>query len=121
MDQRAVFAVPLHRAREYRSLDIGATTPERLRVVAVRDPDHVLFDDRPVVEHLGYVVRRRADQLDAALPGPFVGLGTREGRQERVMDVDHRDAQALEKPVGSVEYWSERMMLAPASNRKLET
>ena len=44
----------------------------------------------PGVQLLGHVVRGGADELDAALAGPAVRVGAREGRQERVVDVDHR-------------------------------
>ena len=51
----------------------------------------------PCVELLGHVVRGRADQLDAALLGALVGAGAGERRQERVVDVDHRRADAVEE------------------------
>ena len=55
---------------------------------AVVDPQHVLLDDRALVEVGGDVVGGRADQLDAALERLVVGLGALEARQERVVDVD---------------------------------
>ena len=55
----------------------------------MRDAHHVLLDDRAVVQHLGHVVRGRADQLHAPLESTLVGLGAMEGGQEGVMDVDH--------------------------------
>src|ERR1700727_920104 len=58
-----VLAVPLHRAGQDATLDLGALPHERRHVVGVADPDHVLLDDRPGVELLGHIVRRRADQL----------------------------------------------------------
>ena len=61
--------------------------------VAVPDALHVLLDDRALVELLGDVVGGRADQLDAALVRVAVGLGAGERRQERVVDVDHRDSR----------------------------
>ena len=36
-------------------------------------PLHVLLDDRPLVEVARHVVRRRADELDAAVVGLVVG------------------------------------------------
>ena len=73
---------------------------ERVDVVAVRDADDVLLDDRPGVELLGHVVRGRADQLHAALARLRVRLGAGERRQERVVDVDHRHADAVEELAG---------------------
>jgi hypothetical protein len=52
----------------------------------------VLLDDRAGVELLGHVVRGGADDLHPALVGARVGIGAREGRQERVVDVDDRRA-----------------------------
>ena len=69
-------------------------------VVAVADPDHVLLDDRAGVELLGHVVGGGADQLDAARLGAGVRVRAGERRQERVVDVDHRDGQALEELAG---------------------
>jgi hypothetical protein len=57
----------------------------------------VLLDDRAGVELLGHVVRRRADDLHAALERPAAGVGAREGGQERMMDVDDRRAERLQE------------------------
>jgi hypothetical protein len=65
-----------------------------VRALAVGHAHHVLLDDRPGVELLGDVVRGRADDLHAALLRAAVGVGAGEGRQERVVDVDHRAADA---------------------------
>ncbi len=48
----------------------------------------VLFDDRPLVEVGGRIVRRCTDQLDATVVGLAVRVGADERRQERVVDVD---------------------------------
>ena len=56
--------------------------------IAVGDADHVLLDDRAIVEHLGDVVAGGADQLHAAGERLVVGLGADERRQERVVNVD---------------------------------
>jgi hypothetical protein len=54
--------------------------PERGHVLAVRDADDVLLDDRAGVEVLGDVVGGRADQLHAALTCLPVRVRTDEGR-----------------------------------------
>jgi hypothetical protein len=54
----------------------------------VIDADHVLLDDRALVELAGDVVAGGADQLDAAGVGLVVGLGADEAGQEAVVDVD---------------------------------
>ena len=53
------------------------------------DARAVLLDDRALVEVRRRVVRRRADELDAARVRPVVRLRPNKGRQERVVDVDH--------------------------------
>ena len=52
------------------------------------DARAVLFDDGALVEVGRRVVRRRADELDAARVRPMIRLRPDEGRQERVVDVD---------------------------------
>ena len=81
VDEHPVLAVPRHGAREDGALDVGAPRAQGGRGVAVRDPDDVLLDDRPLVEVLGRVVRRRPDDLDAAPPGLLVGRRAGEGGQ----------------------------------------
>ena len=69
-------------------------------VVAVVDADHVLLDDRALVEVGGDVVGGRADQLHAAVEGLVVGPGALEARQERVVDVDRLARQPAAHVVG---------------------
>jgi hypothetical protein len=59
----------------------------------VVDADHVLLDDRSLVQLGGHVVRGRADQLHPALGRLPVRVGADERRQEAVVDVDrpHRE------------------------------
>jgi hypothetical protein len=66
----------------------------------VAHPRDRLLDDRSRVELLGHVVGGRADQLHATLPRLLVGPGTRERRQERVVDVDDRDGKLPEQLTG---------------------
>jgi hypothetical protein len=65
--------------------------------VGVVDAHDVLFDDRPLVEHLGDVVGGGADQLDTAFAGALVGCRAGKGGKERVMDVDERAADRVEE------------------------
>ena len=62
----AVLAVPEHGAGLHRAFDVGADAHLVVDGVGVVDKYDVLFDDRPLVEHLGDVVGGRADQLDTA-------------------------------------------------------
>jgi hypothetical protein len=89
--------VPLDGAREHDALDVGAGARQVRDRRAVGRAHDVLLDDRAGVELLGDVVGGRADDLHAALVGPAVGVRAREGRQERVVDVDHRHAELIEE------------------------
>lgn len=51
-------------------------------------PRDLLLDNRALVQVRRDKVRRRADNLDAALVGLMVRLGALEGREEAVVDVD---------------------------------
>jgi ribosomal protein L18 len=88
MHQHAVFEVVAQAAREDGLFDVLAVAHHVVDRVGVVDADHVLLDDRPLVEFAGHVVAGRADQLDAALVGLVVGLGADEAGQEGVVDVD---------------------------------
>lgn len=56
-------------------------------------PGDLLLDDRPLVQDGRHVVRRGADQLHPARVRLVVRLGALEGRQERVVNVDHPAGQ----------------------------
>ena len=61
----------------------------------VVDADHVLLDDRALVEVGRDEVRRRADQLHAAGVRLLVGVRALEAGQERVVDVDRAAREPL--------------------------
>mmetsp|Transcript_21417 Transcript_21417/g.36798 ORF Transcript_21417/g.36798 Transcript_21417/m.36798 type:complete len:205 (-) Transcript_21417:258-872(-) len=61
-----------------------------LHGIPVRDPRHVLLDDGTLVQALRGVMRGGSHQLDAPRVGAVVGLGSDEGGQEAVVDVDGR-------------------------------
>jgi hypothetical protein len=92
-----VLEMQRHRAREHQALHIASHPLEVPRVLAVVHADHILVDDRPVVEHLRHVVRGGPDQLHPALTRTTVGVGAREGRKEGVMDVDDRHPHPLQE------------------------
>jgi len=86
--ERPPFEVKSDGAGEHTALDVTALADEILGAVLMADPLDVLLDDRALIEIGGDVVRRRADQLDAAGVRLVVGLGALEARQEAVVDVD---------------------------------
>ena len=89
--QDTVLAVPADGAGQHGPLDVGAATLQVGHGVGVGGPDHVLLDDRAIVQILGDVVGGGPDQLHPAFAGPGVGAGPDERGQERVVDVDDRD------------------------------
>ena len=80
------------RACQHATLDVAALADEILGRVAMADALDVLVDDRSLVEIAGDVMRRGADQLDAALMGLVVGLGA--------LETGLRQAISLLKPGG---------------------
>src|SRR6185437_16211702 len=75
VEQYPVLRVPGHRPGQDLCLDVPAGLGEALRGERVVYPDHVLLDDRALVQVRGDVVGGGADQLDAARVGLMVGLG----------------------------------------------
>ncbi len=59
---------------QHLAFDIAADRDIVVGRLRMRDAGRVLLDDRTLVEIAGDVVRRRPDQLDAALIGLLVGV-----------------------------------------------
>jgi hypothetical protein len=74
--------------RKDRDLEVPAPALQVLDIVAMADPQHVLVNDRTVVQVGGDVVSRDTDELHATFVGLVVGPGTLKGREERVVNVD---------------------------------
>ena len=81
-------SVQLHRARQHARFGVAALRGHHVRLVDMCGRLHRLRDDRAFVEIAGHIVRRRADQLHAAIERLRVGLRALEARQEGVVDVD---------------------------------
>ena len=97
MHQHPVVEVVADGAGEDEALEVAADADQVLERVAVADPLYVLLDDRAGVELLGRVVGGGADQLHAAVVRAPVRIGAGEGREEGVVDVDHRAGNLLEE------------------------
>ncbi|MPL84484.1 hypothetical protein SDC9_30449 [bioreactor metagenome] len=99
VDEGAVVDMGVDRAGEHLRLDVTAKAHVILGRLRMGDAHRVLLDDRALVEIGGDVMRRRANELHAALIGLLVGVRALEARQERVMDVDdparHLGAQRI--------------------------
>ena len=80
--QHAVLNVPAHATGKNDFFEVAAFLQQIVDRIAMRNANHVLFDDGTVVEYFGDVVTGGADQLDAALKGLMVGLGADKCRQE---------------------------------------
>src|ERR1700683_2131461 len=89
VNQHAVLDMPSYSPREHNLFEILTFADEIFDRVAMRDADHVLLNDRTIVEHLGHGVAGRADHFDSTIERLMVRTGTDECRQERVMDVDN--------------------------------
>src|SRR3546814_12597660 len=68
------------------AFDIAAERDVVFGALRMGDTHRVLLDDRAFVQVCRHVMRRRADQLYAALVGLLVGIGTLEARQDGVVD-----------------------------------
>src|ERR671914_2767036 len=94
VDEDAVFEMPVDGSRENGSLDVAPDHRQHLGVCLMRHAPDILLDDRAFVELLGRVVGRRSDELDSTRVRADVWVCPGESRQEGVVDVDHRRADA---------------------------
>src|SRR5262249_13224802 len=99
VEQNAVFHVPAHGLGQNHLFQITAFLDQVFDIVFVRDADDTLFDNRTIVENLRYIMRGRANQLDAAIIGLMVRLASNKRRQERMMDVDDGPGEMLNELV----------------------
>src|SRR3712207_5618083 len=83
----AVLEVQPNGAGQHAPLDLAPEADEVVHRVAVGYVGDVLVDYWACVELLAHVVGRGAYGLHTPLVGPPVGVGAREGRQERVVAV----------------------------------
>ena len=71
--------------RKHYLFQIAAFFDEIIDGVLVRDPDHILFNDRPGVKIGCHVMACGSDQFHSSLIGLMIGLGTDECREERMV------------------------------------
>src|SRR5713226_3798283 len=94
--------MPLDGAGKHHPFEIAAFLNQVLYLVAMRDPSHVLLDNRTFVENVGDVMTGGADQLYSPLIRGVVRTGSRERGQKRVVDVD--DAAPIPRHESGREY-----------------
>ncbi len=61
---------------------------EVLYAVSMVHADHILFDDRTLIQLLCHIMTRSADDLHSPFIGLLIRRTARKGRQERMMNVD---------------------------------
>src|SRR3546814_1324591 len=88
-----LFHVPTHRAGQDLGLYFAPEIDHLLRRERVIHANHVLLDDRPLVQVRRNKMRRRTDQLHAALMRAMIRLGALEAGQKRVMNIDAASLQ----------------------------
>src|SRR2546423_11824425 len=96
--QHPTLYMPAYSAREDDLFQVPAFADEVFDGVAVRNPNNILLNDWPIVEHLGDVVTGGANQLHTALECLMVRPRADKCRKKRVLNVDN----PLWKPVDKV-------------------
>ena len=77
-----------HGPRKHNLLQVLALQHQAVGRVLVGDAGHVLLNDGAGIQLGCHVMAGGTDDFHAALPGLVVGLGSHEGGQERVVNVD---------------------------------
>ena len=93
-----MLAMPFDGARQGPAFNIAANGNIVLGSLGMGNPLDGLVDNRPLVQVACHIMRRRADQFDAALMGLGLGVGAVEAGQETVMNVDDAPGQRPAKP-----------------------
>lgn len=88
------------------ALNVAASVSQLLGAHSVADTHNVLLDDWPLIEVAGDKVGSGANDLHTAVVSLVVGLGTLEGRQETVVDVDDTAGHGL------TQGWGENLHVA---------
>jgi hypothetical protein len=83
-----VLQVPADRPCQDNPLKIPAPLNQILFLIAMRDTDNILLNDRPFVQHIGHVVACRADQLYTSFERGPIGSRSTERWQKRMVHVD---------------------------------
>ena len=90
--------MPADRPGERSALHIAALLNQISNLVAMRDSQDILLDNRTLVQFVRNVMAGCADQLDAALECRVIWARACKGRQERVMNVDDAPGVLRDKP-----------------------
>ena len=88
IQNHTVFQMVAHGAGQHAAFNVPPLAHEIIRRVAMGDALHILLDNRAFIEIRGDVMRRGADEFDAALMRLVVWLGPFEAGQKGVVDID---------------------------------
>src|SRR5690242_10640310 len=75
VEEHAVLDVPADGTRQHYLFKVAPFAHQILHCVSMRHSNHILFDDRTVVENFGDVVTGSPDQLHASFKRLMVGAG----------------------------------------------
>jgi len=100
MDDNTILKVKAHTASQGETLAITADPSQVDRSMEVLHVEHFLMDDRSSIQFPGSVVTGCSNQLHSAVVGALVGIRTRKGRKERMMNIDDTVVVLQAIPVG---------------------
>jgi predicted amino acid-binding ACT domain protein len=80
--------VDLDRSRQNDFFQIAAFLQQVIKGIAMRDANHILLNDRPVIENFRDVMAGSPNQLYTAQESLVIGLGADKRRQKRMVNVD---------------------------------
>ena len=73
--------MPAHGAGKNNAFQVAAFSDQIVEPVAMRNADHILLNNGPLIEYLSHVVAGGADKFYPALEGRMVGPGADKGGQ----------------------------------------
>ena len=89
--------MPSHRLSENALFQVSSESHQILNILPMSHTGDVLVNDGPFIKVRRRIMRRCANQLHTTRVRLMVGSATRKGRQKRVMDVNYRPPERIEK------------------------
>jgi hypothetical protein len=88
IDDDSILQMSLHSSHQYLALEHSTLGKKVVNRMPMANAVNVLLDDRPFVQGFCRIVSRRTHQFHSSGMGTMVRLGTDEGREEAVVNVD---------------------------------
>ena len=88
IDMDAVFYVELYCFHKHTTFYIFSFTNEVLDCITMIATNDILGENRTFVQIIGDIVTRCTDELDSPVKGSLIGVGSYEGWQKAMMDID---------------------------------